>query len=99
MLTNRLLTAEEALDWGVINQIASAEEFDDVVAEMANKLASGPTQAFGQVKTLLNASFDNGMETQMEYETRGIADMVQTSDGQEGIAAFLNKRKPEFTGK
>ena len=98
MLTNRVLSAQEALDWGVVNKVVSAEAFDDAVAEMANSIASGPTVAFGQVKTLLNASFDNGMETQMEYESRGIADMVRTNDGQEGIAAFLAKRKPEFKG-
>jgi 2-(1,2-epoxy-1,2-dihydrophenyl)acetyl-CoA isomerase len=51
------------------------------------------------VKNLLNASFDNGLETQMELETRGISDMARSSDGREGIQAFLNKRKPNFKGK
>lgn len=99
MLTNRVLSAQEALDWGCINQVVSADAFDDAVAGLAADLANGPTQAFGQVKALLNGSFDNGLETQMEFETRGIADMVRTEDGREGIAAFLAKRKPEFTGK
>ena len=99
MLTNRVLSAQEALDWGVINQVVNAEEFDDAVNKLATSLATGPTRAFGQVKALLNASFDNGMETQMEFETRGIADMVRTEDGKEGINAFLNKRKPEFKGR
>ena len=99
MLTNRVLSAQEALDWGVINQVVNAEEFDDAVNKLATSLASGPTRAFGQVKALLNASFDNGMETQMEFETRGIADMVRTEDGKEGISAFLDKRKPEFKGR
>ena len=96
MLTNRVLNAEEALDWGVINQIVSPDELDTTVAELATKLATGPTLAFGQVKSLLNASFDNSLETQMELETRGIADMSRSGDGKEGIAAFLAKRKPEF---
>jgi len=98
MLTNRVLSAGEALDWGVINQVVSADEFDNAVSKLAENLANGPTRAFGQVKALLNASFDNGMETQMEFESRGIADMVRTQDGQEGINAFLNKRQPQFKG-
>ena len=99
MLTNRVLTATEAMEWGVINQVVAEDELQATVAALAGKLASGPTRAFGQVKTLLNASFDNGLETQMELESRGIADMARSTDGLEGIAAFLAKRKPEFTGK
>lgn len=99
MLTNRLLSAQEALDWGILNQVVSADEFDDAVAKLAGSLATGPTRAFGQVKQLLTASFDNGLETQMELETRGISDMARSDDGQEGISAFLNKRKPDFKGR
>ena len=99
MLTNRLLSAQEALDWGILNQVVSADEFDDAVAKLASSFATGPTRAFGQVKQLLTASFDNGLETQMELETRGISDMARSEDGQEGISAFLNKRKPDFKGR
>ncbi|MBO6557359.1 MAG: enoyl-CoA hydratase/isomerase family protein [Pseudomonadales bacterium] len=99
MLTNRMLSAAEALEWGLINQVVSEAELDETVQKLADSLADGPTLAFGQVKSLLNASFDNGLETQMELESRGIADMARSRDGQEGINAFLNKRKPEFTGE
>ena len=99
MITNRMLSATEALDWGLINQVVSEDEFDDAVAALASRIANGPTLAYGQVKSLLNASFDNGLETQMELETRGIADMARSTDGQEGIRAFLAKRKPEFKGE
>jgi 2-(1,2-epoxy-1,2-dihydrophenyl)acetyl-CoA isomerase len=51
------------------------------------------------VKALLNGSFDNGLETQMELEARAIAAMSITPDGQEGIRAFLEKRKPLFSGR
>lgn len=99
MLTNRVLTAEEALSWGLINTVVSEDELNETVAKLAKKLSTGPTLAYGQVKSLLNASFDNGLETQMELETRGIASMSRSHDGQEGIASFLAKRKPEFTGQ
>ena len=99
MLTNRMLSAEEALNWGIVNQVTTAEEFDDAVTKLATMLANGPTLAYGQVKALLNGSFNNGLETQMEFETRGIADMARTEDGREGIAAFVGKRRPVFKGK
>lgn len=98
MLTNRVLSAAEALDWGLINQVVSKEDFDETVSKLAASIAEGPTLAFGRVKSLLNASFDNGLETQMELETRGISDMSKTDDGIEGIQAFLAKRKPNFKG-
>ncbi len=99
MLTNRVLTADEALEWGLVNQVVDSEAFMDTVNKLAASLASGPTLAYGQVKSLLNASFDNGLETQMELESRGIADMARSTDGREGISAFLAKRKPEFKGE
>jgi 2-(1,2-epoxy-1,2-dihydrophenyl)acetyl-CoA isomerase len=98
MLTNRVLSAEEALEWGIVNQVVPEADFDATIDKLANKIASGPTLAYGQVKSLLNASFDNGLETQMELESRAIADMARSKDGKEGIEAFLAKRKPEFNG-
>ena len=99
MLTNRVLSAEEALEWGLINKIVDQKNISTTTIELAEEFASGPTLAYGKVKNLLNASFDNGLETQMELETRGISDMARSSDGREGIQAFLNKRKPNFKGK
>lgn len=98
MLTNRLLNAEEALDWGVVNSVVEADKLAAAAQKLAIKIASGPTQAFGQVKALLDGSFDHSLETQMELEARAIAGLVNTPDGQEGLHAFLGKRKPEFKG-
>ena len=99
MLTNRVLSAEEALDWGPINKIVDQKNLSTTTRELAEEFASGPTLAYGKVKNLLNDSFDNGLETQMELETRGISDMARSSDGREGIQAFLSKRKPNFKGE
>lgn len=98
MLTNRLLKSQEALDWGVVNQVVADEELMSATSALAQKIARGPTQAFGQVKALLNSSFDQSLETQMELEARAIAGLIGSPDGQEGVNAFLNKRKPEFKG-
>jgi len=98
MLTNRVLNSAEALEWGLVNQVVAAEDLMPSVEKLASQLASGPTSAFGVVKRLLLNSACDSLESQMEHETRGIADSVRTDDGREGIAAFLEKRRPEFTG-
>jgi len=96
MLTNRRLSAEEALDWGLISQVVPDDELKETVAQLANKLAKGPTKAFGFVKKLMLCTFENSLETQMELEGRGIAANAASTHGTEGIKAFLSKRKPEF---
>ncbi|MCP5180825.1 MAG: enoyl-CoA hydratase/isomerase family protein [Pseudomonadales bacterium] len=98
MLTNRLLKAPEALEWGIVNRVVPDAEVMPEALKLARDLANGPTQAFGAVKTLLNGTFDQTLESQMELEARAIGDMVRTHDGQEGIKAFLEKRKPAFRG-
>ncbi len=98
MLTNRLLTAEEAQDWGVVNQVVPADDLIDIAYKQALKFAEGPTRAFGATKSLLNRSYETSLEAQMELESRSIAELVATDDGQEGIKAFLAKRKPTFKG-
>ena len=99
MLTNRTLSANDALDWGVVNQVVPDAQLMETAMTLARRLAAGPTRAYGAVKSLLNGSFENGLETQMELEARAIADMSATDDGREGVAAFIGKRKPQFTGR
>ncbi len=99
MLTNRVLKAEEALDWGIVNEVVADDQVLAAAMKLATKLANGPTNAYGKVKELLNGTFEQGLETQMELESRAIAEMIGTEDGQEGVDAFLNKRKPEFKGR
>jgi 2-(1,2-epoxy-1,2-dihydrophenyl)acetyl-CoA isomerase len=98
MLTNRVLKASEALDWGVVNQVVADGEALSAATTLARTLAAGPTLAHGAIKQLLNGSFDQTLESQMELEARAIAGLALSADGQEGIAAFLAKRKPEFRG-
>ena len=71
----------------------------DEAQALAKRLANGPTKAFGQVKKLLNTSFQESLEPQMELEAQGITAMTNLADGKEGIQAFLEKRQPLFTGK
>jgi len=99
MLTNRKLSAEEAADWGLVTKVVADDKLEQSVQELADKLAKGPTLAYGKVKALLNDTFSHGLETQMELETRSIAASARTKDALEGIDAFLNKRKPTFNGR
>ncbi len=99
MLTNRRLSAAEALEWGLINQVVGESEVLKEAEELAHKLAEGPTRSFGIVKKLLATSFSETLETQMEFEASGIAASAMTEDGQEGIRAFLEKRQPAFKGR
>lgn len=99
MLTNRVLTADEALDWGLVNKVVPPETVMDEARAVAQHIASGPTKAFGGVKRLLDTAFSDGLETQLDRETRSIADMMRTDDGPAGIAAFLAKETPRFQGR
>lgn len=97
-LTNRVLSATEALDWGLVNRVVPAGQLAAEADVLARKLAEGPTAAHGGVKALLQSAASESLETQMELETRFIAAAGASADGQEGIRAFLEKRPARFTG-
>ena len=98
MITNRLLSAREALDWGLVNKLAAPEDTLAEARSLAEDLAKGPTNAFGSIKELLNQSYLNGLETQMDLESRHIAKLGCSDDGREGITAFLEQRAPQYKG-
>jgi 2-(1,2-epoxy-1,2-dihydrophenyl)acetyl-CoA isomerase len=97
-LTNRTLSAQEALDWGLVNRVVPAEELMAEAGKLAARLAEGPTAAYGGVKKLLQMAADDSLEAQMEREQRMIVDLATSADGREGVRAFAEKRKPTFTG-
>ncbi len=94
-LTNRVLDAQQALDWGIVNQVVEDEELADTAAALAQRLAAGPKGAYGAVKRLM-AESEPGLEAQLGRESRSIAARGTTAEGREGIAAFLEKRAPIF---
>ncbi len=98
MLTNRRLSAVEAVSWGLANRVVEDKELDREAMALARQLAAGPTLAYGKVKALVNDSLLTGLETQMELESRAIASSAKTRDAQEGIRSFLDKRSPVFVG-
>lgn len=98
-LTNRTLTAEEAVAWGIATRVVPDGKLVAEAEALARELAAGPTRAYGATKRLLREGTTGTLETQMELESRAIAEMSQTRDGREGVAAFLEKRAPRFTGE
>lgn len=99
MIENRVLSADEAVAWGIANRAVPDSVVLAEARELAASLASGPTRSFGAVKKLLALSATESLETQLEHETEAIAAAAHTHDGREGIAAFVHKRKPAFTGR
>lgn len=99
MLTNRHLTADEALEWGIVSRVVDDGALMHEAVTLGRQLAAGPTKAFGAVKRLLAATMGESLETQMEAEAREIAGLATgTSDAREGVTAFLEKRPAEFVG-
>ena len=98
IFTNRLLSAQEALSWGLITRVVPDAELAGEAHKLARTLAEGPTRAFASVKRLLVSSSTESPEAQMELESQAIARAAEESDGKEGIGAFLAKRAPVFKG-
>lgn len=98
-LTNRVLSAHEALQWGLITRVVSDNELLSQANAITTQLASGPTKAYGTSKRLLHRGWLETLETQMENESQAIANSASTADAREGIQAFLEKRPPRYHGK
>jgi 2-(1,2-epoxy-1,2-dihydrophenyl)acetyl-CoA isomerase len=98
LLLNRVLSADEALAWGLINEVAEDGALLGRALEVAERLAHGPASAFGATKRLVAHSL-GAFESQMVLESETIAAQATGADAAEGIGAFLEKRKPRFPGK
>jgi 2-(1,2-epoxy-1,2-dihydrophenyl)acetyl-CoA isomerase len=97
-LLNRVLSADEAMAWGLVNRVVAPEELAATVDEIGRQLARGPTLAFASVKRLLLSSDDEDLEQQMKHESASIVQMSRSHDGLAGVKAFKDKVEPSFTG-
>ncbi len=98
-LTNRVLSAQEALEWGIVTRVVPDAEVLEQSRTIAIQLAAGPTKALGASKRLLHSSFSETLETQMEHESQTIANIAHTADTREGMAAFIEKRAAKYEGQ
>jgi 2-(1,2-epoxy-1,2-dihydrophenyl)acetyl-CoA isomerase len=94
-----LFDAATAQSLGLLNWVVPAAELAQQTARIAQRLANGPGRAYEEAKHLLNDSLGRSMETQMEEELFAFARCARTQDFGEGVAAFVEKRKPHFKGK
>ena len=97
--TNRVLSAREAMDWGLVNRVHPDAEFSSSVAALAMELAEGPTLAFGRAKLLFHQSTQESLESQMELEAQAIAASGHTEDFRNGVAGFTTKQSVFFHGR
>ncbi|MBW1971582.1 MAG: enoyl-CoA hydratase/isomerase family protein [Deltaproteobacteria bacterium] len=98
IFTSRIIDAKEAERIGLINQITSKEELMNVALKLAKKIAEGPI-AINFAKKAINSSFELKEDDALRFSSKLYGELYKTHDTKEGIAAYLEKRKPKFKGE
>src|SRR5262249_40111001 len=99
MSSGRKLSAQEALDWGLVSEIVPADSFAARTAELAAELAALPTRAIAMNKRLFDHAWTATLEEQLELEAQLQSAAATSADFAEGVAAFREKRQPQFLGR
>ena len=99
LMTGMTITAQQALEMGMINRIAFAENLAADSIALAAQLAAGPTGSIGRIKRMMNASFSNDLTQQLALEAECQLESGRSADFKEGVTAFFEKRSPKFTGE
>jgi 2-(1,2-epoxy-1,2-dihydrophenyl)acetyl-CoA isomerase len=98
MTSGRKLSAPEARSWGLVSEVVEGDRLAERAAELAAEYAAMPTRGIGMTKRLFSEAAHNTLEEQLELEAELQTAATQTQDFREGVAAFLEKRDPNFTG-
>jgi 2-(1,2-epoxy-1,2-dihydrophenyl)acetyl-CoA isomerase len=91
-----VIPASQAESWGLVTRVVPDDEVVASAHALARELARGAASAFAACKRLLTDSFDSPLESQLERERSAIARCAAHPDGQEGLAAFVGRRRPDF---
>ena len=99
MLTNDPISAEQALDWGMVTDVVDDADLLPAALEFAKRLAAGPTQTLVATRALVDEADGNDFSTQFRRELAVQEVISRSADGLEGVAAFVEKRRAQFTGQ
>ena len=88
-----------ALRYGLVNRVVPADELEAATAQLARRLAGGPARAHAEIKALVNRSFETPLPAQLDAEAAAFARCAATRDFNEGVTAFVGKRKAKFEGR
>ncbi len=99
LTSGRRLSAAEAYSWGLVSEVVEHDKLEARAAEAAAQLAAMPTRGVGMTKRLLDGAHARRVEDQLDLEAQLQAEAAQTEDFAEGVAAFLEKREPRFSGR
>lgn len=97
--TGRRFSAKEAMEMGIVNKVVPLSSLDEAMEEVTNYYANAPTKAIGLMKKMLNKSFHSDLDTMLDYEAYCQEIAGASADNKEGVAAFMDKRKPAFKGE
>ena len=99
ILTGRMITAQEACDYGILNFVYPAEELESKTMEIANTITQKSSYAIERAKKSIKAVSEMNLENGLKLEREMFVECANSEDGKEGITAFIEKRKPNFKGK
>ncbi|MFF4503464.1 enoyl-CoA hydratase/isomerase family protein [Streptomyces sp. NPDC001401] len=96
LLTNRRVPAAEALQVGLVSRVAPPERLNEEAVHVAGALARGATAAYGATRRLVGEALSAGLDEHLDAEARQLAVAAVSAEGREGVAAFLDTRRPDF---
>lgn len=93
------IDALQAQTLGIVNKVVPLDKLEEETTQLAQRLGTGPTEALGRIKSLVNKSFYQTLDRHLQEECELIAETANTRDFEEGVTAFLEKREPRFKGQ
>jgi 2-(1,2-epoxy-1,2-dihydrophenyl)acetyl-CoA isomerase len=98
-LTGEPLPADKAEQWGLIWKAVDDDKLDEEVDALAQRFAGGPTRGLAKIKAMIRESWGQSLDAELDRQRDAMRELGYSDDYREGVAAFMAKRQPKFTGK